>query len=741
MQIFSSQLGTAMLLDTKPLVAGSMSCLRFEYTVGAYGMEDSGALRLAWRMVSDWQIPQFTCPEASGYTSVYTTAKVELSLSYERAVRPYTNSILVRVVRGSLKAGDTLTLTLGDRSLGGAGARVQSHMEKNHEFRMYTDATGSGVYKMVGEPLCVDIVAGYPKNMKVILPGSVNPGELFSPRVLFLDENGNPAIAPKDDLSCKWIHAKGDTLQHLPRALSFVSQDNSLCAQNVAVDKEGFFYLHVHSESEGISASSNPCLCSASKEKLFFADMHGQNANTLGTGTLDEYYTFARDIAGVSVAGWQGNDFEITKSTWEAVRNKTKQYHSEGSFVAFLGYEWSGATPQGGDYNVYFKNDSEQFYPSSNWLSEEDISEEQIATPLSALWERFKGREDVLCIPHVGGRCGNLAYLNEEFCPAIEVHSHHGIFDWFAKEAMKRRLKVGFVASSDDHSGRLGLFSPSCGKTLSGGFDVSSGYCGIFAESLEKTAVWNALKARHCFASTHNRFFLQTRIKDAVMGDETEDYSEKILQVVAASSSALDSVYVYNWEKKIAHIRLQKPAKNRVRIRWCGVVVGGKHKSCPWDGSVQVENARIIKAEEYAVDREDQGISFCASQFLTFSSSTSGDYDGLILELQAEEGALFRFCSQQGSCEVPLDDIRKETLIISFSKHVYVEFSMANEEILNGESCLQKCQIAQNIALPSIEEDAAFWVKVMDDAGNAAWSSPIFVATSAELVDRAEPNE
>ena len=43
--------------------AGQMGTWTFTYETGSYGIEDSGAIRLAWRMVSDWEVPQFDSPE------------------------------------------------------------------------------------------------------------------------------------------------------------------------------------------------------------------------------------------------------------------------------------------------------------------------------------------------------------------------------------------------------------------------------------------------------------------------------------------------------------------------------------------------------------------------------------------------------------------------------------------------------------------------------------------------------
>ena len=44
----------------------------------------------------------------------------------------------------------------------------------------------------------------------------------------------------------------------------------------------------------------------------YWGDLHGQSEETIGTGSAEEYFSFARDRAFVDACGHQGNDFQIT---------------------------------------------------------------------------------------------------------------------------------------------------------------------------------------------------------------------------------------------------------------------------------------------------------------------------------------------------------------------------------------------------------------------------------------------
>ncbi len=712
-------------VDRQDALAGQHGTWTFTYVTGSYGIEDSGALRLAWRMVSDWEMPQFTDKTKSGYSTLTTSSGAELSITYDRFLRPYTNSLLIRVVRGSLKPGDTVTLTLGEKKYGAPGIRAQAFAEPGHVFRFYVDPSGSDIFRQVGEDLHVPVLPGMPHKLHAMLPGTVEVGKPFALTVCCLDDMGNPCPHFKGKVALRALGAAAEGVI-VPAEADFTQATGGvLRLEGCRAAAEGEFRVEVSSREELWRVISTPAKAEVAPGlRLYWGDMHGQNANTLGTGTMDDYYSYGRNVGALDFSGWQGNDFEITNESFRNVREKTKEYLEEGRFVPFLGYEWSGSTPAGGDYNIFFRDDSETFYPSNNWISYPNANVENICNPLPELWKKLKGRDDVLAIPHVGGRCGNLDYLSEEFCPAVEVHSHHGIFDWFALSAMRRRLKVGFVASSDDHTCHMGLFFPIRGTTPSGGFDVAAGYCGLWAEEHTKEALWKALRARHCYASTIDRIRLSTALDSgAFMGDECILDAPTVLRAEAVGRYPIDQILIYDWEKQIADLRPRGVDKSRVRIRWRGVVVGGKHKSTNWDGFLTVEEGRIRTAENYAIDRDDQGIQMKTSGTVSWRSTTTGDYDGVILTLGGADPVI-RFHCTQGSYTLRLSELEeKGSITVPMGTHCSLEIDHP-APAAQDENC------AVNVEWPVAPdgEEHAYWVKVIEDNGNAAWASPIFTS-------------
>ena len=114
--------------------------------------------------------------------------------------------------------------------------------------------------------------------------------------------------------------------------------------------------------------------------RRYWADLHGQSGETIGMGTAEEYFRYARDKAFVDMVGHQGNDFQITDAFWEKLNELTARFDRPGRFVCLPGYEWSGNTGMGGDRNVFFRHEGRPIRRSSHILVEGQTSTDAIYT-------------------------------------------------------------------------------------------------------------------------------------------------------------------------------------------------------------------------------------------------------------------------------------------------------------------------------------------------------------------------
>ena len=114
-------IGSIKLLPSGPFIAGSYEELVLIYTAGTFEIDDTGMVKVSWRTTSDFSKPQFNKPDAPNFTTVEASNGAKLEVWFDRLnIRPYANTLLIRVGRGYLRAGDTLTIRLGD----GGAARL-----------------------------------------------------------------------------------------------------------------------------------------------------------------------------------------------------------------------------------------------------------------------------------------------------------------------------------------------------------------------------------------------------------------------------------------------------------------------------------------------------------------------------------------------------------------------------------------------------------------------------------------
>src|SRR5256714_14990103 len=181
---FSSYLpehmGAMTLSPSGPFVAGAYAELTLTYTAGTFGIDDTGMVKISWRTTSDMSKPQFDKPAAANFTTVEASNGAKLDVWFDRLnIRPYANTLLIRVGRGYLRAGDTLTLRMGDRPQGSPGFRLQTNVEAKVALKTSVDAFATYEFCELPVQPAFDLVAGPAASWKAILPSLPVAGRPF----------------------------------------------------------------------------------------------------------------------------------------------------------------------------------------------------------------------------------------------------------------------------------------------------------------------------------------------------------------------------------------------------------------------------------------------------------------------------------------------------------------------------------------------------------------------------------
>ncbi|MXW78725.1 MAG: DUF3604 domain-containing protein, partial [Gemmatimonadetes bacterium] len=162
-QQWRERLGTVTLEPCAPVVAGSYQQWTLTLTVGSYGIDEGGTIKIAQRLACDMQPAQFSDPAAPAYCTVQTNGAAKLAPRFapKGHERPWMIwCVVIDVYDGSLAPGDTVTVVLGERSGGSPGIRVQTFVESAHEFRVFVDPTNAAVARAVVDSPKFPIVAG-----------------------------------------------------------------------------------------------------------------------------------------------------------------------------------------------------------------------------------------------------------------------------------------------------------------------------------------------------------------------------------------------------------------------------------------------------------------------------------------------------------------------------------------------------------------------------------------------------
>ena len=710
-EVDGARLGRVELAPTASVPAGSLGTWRLTYTVGSVGIDEDGALKIAFPFVSDWGVPQFASPSEPDFASVVTSGRARVDAHYDphAHVRPWQRAIVVRIRDGYLSPGDTVTLTLGDKSLGSPGTTAQSFCVEGFHFVAVVDPFGTGMFTEVPVLGQIDIVPATLNELVAIAPSECVVGAPIDVFVKGQDIWGNPTGEFGVDLV---VSGKG--LEQLDQR-----RRGMMGLVVVRPTQAGVCRVHVKDLSTGLEAVANPTVVHLERASVsrFWGDLHGQSGETIGTKRVDEYLAFARDIARLDFFCHQANDFQITTEIWSRITAAIKDFHSPGHFVPFNGYEWSGLTCAGGDRNVIFRGDDATLRRSGHWQISDLSDADTDCYPLTELYKAFRGRDDVMLIPHVGGRYANMAFHDPDLEPAVEILSTHGQFEWLYTDALATGCRVGVTCGSDDHTGRPGASYPG-----GAGLGLKGGLLCLLATGLTREELWQALRSRWCYGTSGERIVLSVECNGVGIGGEVV-CGEVPRFVVGVNGTAPIAVIELRVGARVID-RFPRDASlerdgSRLRILWRGARHRGRGRAARWDGYAEVTGTSIEDVSEVMFDTPREGVTTWNEHVVRWRSTTRGDCDGVVLTLKEPRGRV-KFHTEILSFDVDLSELSGCHEVDGGGMDL-----CASVEWLPKEGGLD----AEAVLLGELPGDVEvpYQVVVTQVDGGKAWASPIWV--------------
>lgn len=717
-----------------PIRVGDVGTWSFAYHVGASGIDDGGRIWLLPNIVSDWRL-QTNEPTEPNYVTATTSGKARLVLRTDRrhaGPRPYWGGIEVTVRDGSLGPGDTVTIIIGDRSGGSIGAHAPSIAPSSvAEMRFAVDPLNSNVAVRVANSPLAPIEPGPPVRIEAIWPSEVRAGAETWLLVKAKDQGGNAAKGYRGTIRLE-IDA---TIDGLPDTYQFTADDEGFHRFRLRHAAEsGSYAVRVTDVGiDSLNARSNLQTVMPKDElQLFCGDLHGQHNR--GSATAEQYATFARDFGGADFMSWAVNDFHLTEANWQNINRVSARLNEKGRFIVFPGYEWSATTSRGGDHNVIFKSEGMPLLRSG--YAEHDMRGYDPATDrytVPALLDSLDP-ETTIVMPHIGGRRADLAYYDPKFMYFVEMYSSHGQFEWFLREALERELFSGFVASSDDAWGKLGD-SPAGGSGL---FAVHGGITCVYAEALDRDSLWKAFKQKRVYGTTGERIQLRFRAGQHWSGETISSDGPVTFSVKTSGTEPIERIELFR-NDGLVHVFdvAQGRTGTKLKVLWRGASSRERARQSLWAGSISLSQGSIVSVVPFRIDQPNERTDITGMQRITFATVTSGDEDGVIIEIDdaATNGVLtidasVRSRNQFGSVgqgeeavklEVAIDELRNEGRVWQLE-------GLDRDIEIRPMGTDYPDQVSVDWSEPEIRTGLnAYWVKVTQVDGATAWSSPIYV--------------
>lgn len=349
---------------------------------------------------------------------------------------------------------------------------------------------------------------------------------------------------------------------------------------------------------------------------VYFGDLHNHNKVGYAQGTLERAFEIARNHLDFfaftphgywhDIGHYENNiekkwldGFEVTKERWPEVLEMVRKYDEPGKFVTIAGYEWHSTSI--GDYHILFPTHD------AKYVRFDDVR----------AFQRFAKEHSAIMIPHhpanrLGHRGANLAWLDAEVSPVMEIYSEWGNAEHdrapypyirhteggrWTKNTLQHFLAqghhLGIIASTDDHLGYPGGYR--------------EGLAAVLASELSREAIFDAIRNRRTYAVTGDRIVLDFQVNGRTMGQELPYTRQRELRVSVTGWDQLDRVEILK-NNRVLHRDFpmdrvptarswNQPVLLRFEYGWGPWPALDMTRVCDWDINIEIKGGVLEEAQ------------------------------------------------------------------------------------------------------------------------------------------------
>lgn len=290
-----------------------------------------------------------------------------------------------------------------------------------------------------------------------------------------------------------------------------------------------------HVERAPFATSADPDLTVETPDgeyELLYGNLHRHSTISMCGSDFDQnqqfHYRFARDVTEEAFTAVTDHAEDMVPYDWHESVKYAEVHDAPGSFVAFPAYEFTGSRQVYADYR-----EDDQGFGHAHVIQREPGHERrhiyEDETPTVQALLSAVDPDVTMPIPHHPADMQfpwDWADYDEDIAPVVELYQDYR----GASERPDDPRHVELPQTDDprhylqsvlDSGVRVGL--------TSSGDHYSISFAGVYAEERTRDAIFEALRARRCFATTGAKIVVDFRANDRLMGsvlDADEDSVE-----------------------------------------------------------------------------------------------------------------------------------------------------------------------------------------------------------------------
>ncbi len=498
-----------------------------------------------------------------------------------------------------------------------------------------------------------------------------------------------------------------------------------------------------------------PDTASPDRKNLYWGDLHNHNSIGQIRGSLERSFEIAQNhldfFAFTPQSQWPDmrtipggrntqfvRGFDAVKANWERIVKLGNEVTKPGEFVAFHGYE---VHYNSGDFHIVYPG------AQGELLHLEDIKE----------WQDHARKSGAILIPHHPAylpywRGWDWDRLDPTVSPIVEMMSEHGnaesdrapiryirhsLGGRYTKSTLqwlwKTGAQVGVVASTDDHLGNPGAYG--------------QGLAAVYAESLTREGIMEALKARRTYAVNADRIELDVRLNGRWMGETIGPAARRNIRVRVKGEDVIDRVEVLK-NNRVIHrehpvdresggASWSEPVLLRIEYGWGPWAAFDMARTADWNFKIEVRNGKLLgvsphfQSRPFDEERRNKMTSVrdTSCEVVSFTSR-AGAYEekptnDVVLEIQGSpetEVVLSMTKPAEHTFTKSLNDLAEST-------EIFFTGEFSSESVMLHRVVFPENYRTEFTFVDESDTASTDWyqVRVAQTNESYAWSSPIWV--------------